>query len=184
MPASQLAPLTLASAGRLGDTYNGLSPLNPVQSSSKLCPPQGEAPYLVHKAHVLPAFTVQVTIQTDVCKERPEGKSLWASQEPSTGLWPPPFSFDLLWGWASGSHFQEDIAQRWGHREPPSLGWEKRPWGGSRVRAEAQVKCCPLQEALAEPSLLDVWGTPCTEPRLPWTFLVCPKLPHCPGMAQ
>lgn len=91
---------------------------------------------------------------------------------------------------ANESHFQGDTAQRWEHLEPPSLGWGKRPWGGSRVRAKTQVKCCPLQEAFPELSLscistaLAVWGTPCTAPGLPWTFLVCMKLPRLLGMGQ
>lgn len=33
----------------------------------------GEMSYLVHKASVLPALTVQVAIQGDVCKGRAEG---------------------------------------------------------------------------------------------------------------
>lgn len=42
-------------------------------------------PYLVDEAPVLPALTVQVAIQRDVCKGREEGRSLQGAQEPSTG---------------------------------------------------------------------------------------------------
>lgn len=88
-------------------------------------------PYLVHEAPVLPALTVQVAIQRDVCKEKAEGKCPQGSQEPSAISGP-------IWGWANGSHFQEDTAQRQGHLEPLTSGWGKRLWGGSRVRAQVR----------------------------------------------
>lgn len=44
-----------------------------------------QMPYLVHKAPVLPVLTVQVTIQSDICKGWAEGKSPQCPQEPSTG---------------------------------------------------------------------------------------------------
>lgn len=46
----------------------------------------GQMSYLVHKAPVLPAVTVQVAIQSDVCKGRAEGMSPQGSQEVNTGL--------------------------------------------------------------------------------------------------
>lgn len=64
------------------------------------------------------------------------------------------------------------------HLETPSLGWGKGLWGGSRVRAKPQVKCCPLQEAFPELSLFciptdfAVYGTSCTAFRLPWTVFL------------
>lgn len=52
-------------------------------------------PYLVHEAPVLSALTVQVTIQSDVCKGRAEIKLLGGAQESSTGLWPLFLSLNL-----------------------------------------------------------------------------------------
>lgn len=123
-------------------------------------------PYLVHKAPVLPALTVQVAIQSDVCKGKAEVKSPQSSQGPRTGLWPPPLSLHL-WtclGLGKWKSFPRRYCSEVGASQAFLPGLGKEALG--RKQSKGQVKRCPFQEAFPDPSLfciptaLHVWGIP------------------------
>lgn len=115
-------------------------------------------PYLVDEAPVLPALTVQVAIQRDVCKGREEGRSLQGAQEPSTGR--GLYSLDLR---PSGAGKREVTSKK---TLPRGGGiWSLSAWAGERgLEEEAGSEQRPRSNAapsrkpsLTPPSSTSLW---------------------------